>query len=113
MDVCEKCTPVTIRLSYEQIEGKGKYKKLLSETQKEKLDKIKDLKKGLVLELDYEQPKINYTGLFLLILFAVISAIGAAAGGASAISNAVINAKHQTAEEGEMKRHNKETEKNS
>ena len=38
-DAYENHTSVRIRLTYKQIEGKGKYKILLSETQNEKLDK--------------------------------------------------------------------------
>jgi hypothetical protein len=37
--------PVKIRLSYEQIEGKGKHKILLSETQKKKLEESKKIEK--------------------------------------------------------------------
>jgi hypothetical protein len=36
-------TSVRIRLSYEQIKGKGKYKILLNKTQKEKLNESKKL----------------------------------------------------------------------
>jgi hypothetical protein len=50
-DAYENHKPVRIRLSYEQIEGKGKYEILLSEPQKEKLDKSKELKNGVILEL--------------------------------------------------------------
>jgi hypothetical protein len=37
----------SVRLSYDQISGTCKYKLLLTEAQKEKLDEIKKLKKGL------------------------------------------------------------------
>jgi hypothetical protein len=70
--------------------------------------KVKKLKKGLVLELTYEQIK---TGGFLPILVGLLTGIGAAARGAAAIANYVITAKHQKAEEDEIKRHNKEMEK--
>lgn len=92
---------VKIRLSYEQISGKGKHKILLSESQIKKLDKIKKKKqkKWLELELGYEQMKINHSGGFLPIIFATLGALGGLAGGAAAIANAVNNSKHQTAEE--------------
>jgi energy-converting hydrogenase Eha subunit G len=97
-------------LSYEQISGTGKYKILLTETQKEKLDESKKLEKGLILELKHEQLKANYSGGFLPIIFAALGALGGLAGGAAAVTNGVINAKHQRAEE-EMISHNSEMEK--
>ena len=45
------------------------------------------------------------------ILFAAVGAIGALAEGSAAIANAVKTSQHQSAEEEEMKRHNKEMEK--
>jgi len=47
----------------------------------------------------------------LPILFAALGAVGALAGGSTANANSVISAKHQSAEEEEMKRHNSEMEK--
>jgi hypothetical protein len=38
---------INVRLSYDQISGTCKYKLLLTEAQKEKLDERKKLKKGL------------------------------------------------------------------
>jgi hypothetical protein len=51
----------------------------------------------------------------LLIHFAALGALGRLAGRAAAVTNAVISAKHQNAEEEEeeLQRHNSETEKNS
>jgi hypothetical protein len=69
------------------------------------------LKKGAILELKYEQLKTNHTGGFLPILFAALGALGALAGGSAAIANAVKTSQHQSAEEAEMKRHNREMEK--
>ena len=103
----EKQTPVTIRLSYEQISKKGEYDVLLTETQKKRLDNNKKLEKGVLLHLSYEQIK---TGGFLPILLAILGAVVATAGGAAAVANSVISAKHQSAEEEEMKRHNREME---
>jgi len=110
-DAYENRASVKIRLTYEQIKRSGKHKILLSETQKEELDKSNKLKKGLILEIKYEQLKINHTGGFLPILFAALGAAGALIGGGAAVANAVINAKHQSAEEEEIKRHNREMEK--
>ena len=65
----KKREPLSIRLSYEQIKGKGKYKILLNETQKKNIDTSLRLeKKGLVLNLDYEQMRISHSGGFLPIL---------------------------------------------
>jgi hypothetical protein len=107
--------PVRIRLSYKQIAGKGGYEIRIYNAQKQKLDESKKLKKGLVLELNHERIK---TGGFLPALIAAIPSIieilgglGAAAGGVTAIVNSVKTAKHQSAEEEEMKRHNLEMEK--
>ena len=69
------------------------------------------MKKGVILELKYEQLKTNHTGGFLPILFAALGALGALAGGGAAIANAVKTSQHQNAEEVEMKRHNLEMEK--
>ena len=94
----------SIRLSYEQFSGTGKYKLLLTEAQKERLDKSKKLKKGLTLELNHNQLKANYSGGFFPILSAALGATGALAGGSAAIANAVKTSQHQSAEETEMKR---------
>jgi hypothetical protein len=64
-----------IRLSYDQISGTCKYKLLLTEAQKEKLDESKKLKKGVTLELSPSQLKTNHSGGFLSILFAALGAI--------------------------------------
>jgi len=96
-------------LSYEQISGASKYKLLLTEAQKEKLNK--KLEKGFILELNYDQLKANHTGGFLPIYVAALGALGRLAWGASAVTNAVISAKHQSAEEKKLKRHNSEMEK--
>jgi len=69
------------------------------------------LKKILELELDYEEIRINHSGGFLPLIFAGIGALGALLGGGAAIPNSVIEAKHKTAEEEEIKRHNKEMER--
>ena len=98
--------PVKICLSYEQIKGNDKFKILLNETQKKKIDQSKELKKGFELELSHEQIE---TGGVLPILLAILGAAGAAAGRAAAVANSVISAKHQSAEE-EMKEQNKEME---
>jgi hypothetical protein len=102
---------VRIRLSYEQIERNGKHKILLSETQKKKLDKSKKSKKGLELELSYEQMRINHSGGFLGAIFAGLTALGTLLGGGSTIENSVTDAKHKKAEEKEIERHNIEMEK--
>jgi len=65
----------------------------------------------VILELKYEQLKTNHTGGFLPILFAALGALGALAGGSAAIANAVKTSQHQSAEEAEIKRHNREMEK--
>lgn len=106
--------PVKIRLFYEQIAGKGKHKTLLSETQKKKIDKSIKLKKGVELELSYEQIRISHSGVFFLLLIPAFGALGTLIGGlagATAIANSVIDAKHKSAEEEETKRHNKEMER--
>jgi hypothetical protein len=100
-----------IRLSYDQISGTRKYKLLLTEAQKEKLDEIKKLKKGVTLDLNHNQLKTNHSGGFLPIVFAALGTIGALAGGSAAIANVVKTSQHQNIEEEEMKRHNKEMEK--
>jgi hypothetical protein len=59
--------------------------------------------------------KLNNSDGFLPLLFAVlpeiVTAIGGLTGGGETIAKAVNGAKHQRAEEEEMKRHNKEMEK--
>ena len=103
----EKEIPVTFRLSYEQIGKKGEYDVLLTETQEERLEKNKKLKKEVLLQLSYEQIK---TGGFLPILLAIVGGVGATAGGAAAVAISVISAKHQGAEEEEMKWYDREME---
>jgi hypothetical protein len=83
-------------LAYNHIAGGGKHKIPLSEAQVKKLEKSKDQKKGIVLELSNNQIK---TGGFLPALLAafpiIASVLGAAggvgglAGGTSGIVNAV------------------------
>ena len=97
----KKRAPVSVRLSYEQIKGKGKYMILLNETQKKNIYKSLRLKKDLVLHLRYEQMGINHSGGFLPILVGIATAIGALAGGGAAIASAVTDAKHQRVEEEE------------
>jgi len=84
--------PVKIHLSYEQIKGRGRHKILLNETQKKKIDENTKLKKGLELELNYEQIRINHSGGFLPLIFAGIGVLGALIGGGAAIANSVIDA---------------------
>jgi hypothetical protein len=60
------------------------------------------------LELNYEQIRINHSGGFLPLIFAGIGALGALLGGGAAIANSVIDPKHKSADEEEIKRHNKE-----
>ena len=86
---------------------KGEYDVLLTETRKERLDNNKKLEKGVLLHLSYEQLK---TGGFLPILLAILGAVGATAGGAATVANSVISTKHQSAQEQEMKRHDREME---
>ena len=62
----------SILLSYKQISGTGKYKLLLTEAQKERLDKSKKLKKGLIIELNRTQLKANHSGGFLPILLQLL-----------------------------------------
>ena len=106
----KKHKPVKILLSYKQINGEGKHKILLSETQRKRFDRSIRLKKGLVLELNHEQLRINHSGGFLPLVFAGISALGALIGGGAAVANTVIQAKHKQSEEDEIKRHNAEME---
>ena len=101
----------SIRLTYEQISGTGKYKLQLTEAQKERLDRSKKLTKGLTLQVNHTQLKANHSGGFLPIPFAALGAIGALAGGSAAIANSVKTSQHQSAEEAEMKIHNEEMEK--
>ena len=56
-----------------------------------------------------ELPKSKHN-IFLPILFAALGALGGLDRGAAAITNAVKTAQHQSAEEVEVKRHNKEME---
>jgi hypothetical protein len=56
------------------------------------------MKKGLELELNYDQIRINHSGGFLPSIFAGIGALGALLGGGAAIANFVIDAKHKSAE---------------
>jgi hypothetical protein len=67
--------------------------------------------KGLALELNYEQIGTNHSGGFLPLIFAGIGALGALLGGGAVLQILVIDAKHKYAEEGEIKRHNKEMER--
>ena len=107
----ERKASLRIYLSYEKIKQTGEYALLLTESQRERLDKKETLKKGVILELKYEQLKTNHSGGFLSILFAALGALGALAGGSAAIANAVKTSQHQSAEEEEMKRHNREMDK--
>ena len=93
---------VSIRLSYNRISGTCKL--LLTEAQKEKINKIKKLKNWVTLELNHNQLKANHSGGFLPLLLAALGAIGALAGGSAAIANAVKTSQHQAAEEEETKR---------
>jgi hypothetical protein len=97
-------------LSYEEISGTGKHKILFSETQNKRLDRSLRLEKGLVLELNHEQLKINHSGGFLPLIFAGLGALGALIGGRAAVANTVIQAKYKQSEEDEIKRHNAEME---
>ena len=81
---------------------------MLTETQIKKLNKSKKEKKGLRLQLKFEQIK---QGGFLPLLFAGIGAASALAGGVSAIANTIIERNHEKAVEKEQERHNKEIEK--
>ena len=72
---------IKIRLSYEQIKGKGKHKIILNETQKKKIDESITLKKGFELELSYEQTRINHLGRHFPLIFEGIGALGALLGG--------------------------------
>jgi hypothetical protein len=66
-------------------------------------------KKGLELELGYEQIRINHVGGFLPLLFAGLGALGALIGGGAAVAISIVSAKQQSAEEEEeIKRDNKE-----
>ena len=107
----ENKASVKLFLSYEKIKQPGKYTLLLTESQKTRLDKNKEAKRGIILDLTYEQLKTNYTGGFLPILFAALGPIAALAAGSAAIANAVKTSQHQSAEEAEIKRHNIEMEK--
>ena len=107
----EKKASVTISLSYDKTKQLGKHTLLLTESQKNKIDKNRALKKGVTLELKYDQLKTNHTGGFLPIDFTALGAIGALAGGSAAIANVVKTSQHQIAEEAEMKRNNLEMEK--
>jgi hypothetical protein len=107
----ENKASVKLFLSYEKIKQPGKYTLLLTESQKTRLDKNREAKKVIILDLTYEQLKTNHTGGFLPILFAALGAIGTLAGGSAAIANAVKTLQHQSAEEAETKRHNAEMEK--
>jgi hypothetical protein len=51
-DAYENRTPVKILLSYEQIEGKGKYKIRLNKAQKEKLDESKKIEKRVSIRIN-------------------------------------------------------------
>jgi hypothetical protein len=107
----KKHKPVRIKLSYKKISGEGKHRILLTETQKKRLDRSLRLGKGLVLELNNEQLRINHSGGFLPLIFAGLGALGALLGGGAAVANTVIQSKHKQSEEDEMKRHNAEMEK--
>jgi len=78
---------------------------------KNRIDKNRELKKGVILELKHDQLKTYHSGGFLPVLFAALGAIGALAGGSAAIANAIKTSQPQSAEEEEMKRHNIEMEK--
>jgi hypothetical protein len=90
------------------MEGNDIHKLLLNETQKEKIDKSLKLKKGLELELDYEQIRINHPSGFLSSIFSRIGALGTLLGGGVVIANSVTDAKHKHKE---IKRPNKEMDK--
>ena len=51
----EQKTSVSLRLSYKLISGTGKYELLLTEAQKERLDKNKKIQKGVTLQLSHTQ----------------------------------------------------------
>jgi len=107
--------PAKIRLSYQQIARKSKERVLLSKAQKEKLNESKQLKKGLVLQLDYDQLKTG--GLIPALIAAfptimgILGGLGGGEAGGAAILNAVNTTKQQRAEEEEIKRHSQEMEK--
>jgi hypothetical protein len=88
-------------LSYEKISKPCKYKLILTKTQKERLGKSKILEKARILELNYDQLKVNYSGGFLPISFSGLAALGGLPGRTAAVTNAVIRAKHQSAKEEE------------
>ena len=102
----ENKVSVRLYLSYEKIEKSGECTLVLTKKQKEWIDTNRAVGKGAILELTYEQLKINQTGGFLNI---VLAALGAGA----AIYTAIKNARHQAAEQQELKRHNAEMGKNS
>lgn len=79
---------VSVRLCYDQITGNGEHKILLTETQKKNIDKSKRLKKGLVLNLNYEQMTINHSGGYLQFIIPAVTAL-------ATIAKAIIDAKNE------------------
>ena len=66
-----------------------------------------------MLELNYDELKVNYSGGFLHLIFAGLAALGGIAGGAAVVVNGFVSANHQSAEEEEEEKkiHNLEMEK--
>ena len=120
INAANKQTSVTIRLSKDHLVGNHKLP--LTETQ---INRINKTKNGLNLKLSYAQIKhvkkmisqLQKSGGFipLLTLIPIIaSALGAAGGVASGVANAVSavkNANAAVAAQEELKRHNREIEK--
>lgn len=100
----ENKVPVRLLLSYEKIKKGGKYPLLLTKTQKELIETNRLLGRSVTLDLTYEQLKINHKGGYLNLFLAAI-------GAGAAIYTAIKNARHQAAEQEEVKRHNAEMEK--
>ena len=100
---------VNIRFRYEQL-LKGTHYILLTEDQMKLLTKAKSKRKGITLDISYEQLQQNHSGGFLPLVFAGLGALGALLGGGASIANSVVNAKNKKAELEELKRHNRSIE---
>ena len=109
-------TAITIRLSYDHLQGDDKLG--LTKSQIERINKRKKMHKGMDLKLSATQiKKMSKIGgilpllALLPLIFGGIGAAGAAAGGAAAIAKAVNDGKAVAEAQKETERHNREVEK--
>lgn len=104
----KKKSGVSLRLPRNQLTGT--HILLLNTRQISRIENAKRTKTGLVLEMSYNQLKLNQSGGFLPLLLAGLAALGSLAGGGAAIANSVLQKKAKDKELLELERHNKAME---